>query len=314
VKETGGKAGPSSEESRNPAENRGRGIALRVGAVTAFGAMMAALKYAMTHGVNAIELLFYRNLFALPTILAWVAAEGGLSAIRTNRPLAHLTRSAIGLAVMFCTFQALAMLPLAEATVISFSAPLFATMLSALVLREKVLWHRWGAIALGFIGVLIVVRPGGTALPLLGVSIGLAAALGTGVVVITLRQIGRTETAAATVFWFNIAGLAVTALPMPHYWHGHPPSVLLALVIGGVCGGVAQIMIAAAVRYAPVSVLAPFDYLQLVWATIWSVILFNTLPTPSSLLGGCLIAAAGCYVVWRERSQLRSVVSSSSEL
>jgi drug/metabolite transporter (DMT)-like permease len=298
--ETGVHPGPRKSYGI-PLQQHGRAVALRIGAVTMFGAMMAALKYATFHGVSPVEILFYRNIFALPTIIIWVLMSGGFAIVRTQRPMAHVTRSAIGLVVMTCTFVALSMLPLAEATVISFSAPLFATILSALVLGEKVMWHRWTAIAVGFFGVLMVVRPGGSALPAIGVTIGLAAALGTAIVVITLRQIGTTESAAAIVFWFTIAGVVVTALPMPFFVQQHLPHVWIAVVLGGVLGGIGQIMLTAAVRYAPVSVLAPFDYLQLVWATLWGFVLFNVIPTTPVLVGGALIAVTGCYVVWRER-------------
>jgi drug/metabolite transporter (DMT)-like permease len=300
--------------SSRPAEHRGRGIALRIGAVTAFAAMMAALKYGANHGVGPLEMFFYRNLFSFPTIVAWILFNGGFETVKTNRPAAHATRSAIGLVVMFCTFLALSMLPLAEATAISFSAPLFATILSALVLREAVMWHRWGAIAVGFVGVLIVVRPGGSALPLLGVAVALTAALGTAVVVITLRQIGETESAAATVFWFNIVAVIVTALPIPFLFQNYAPNIWSALAIGGVMGGIAQIMMTSSVRYAPVSVLAPFDYLQIVWATIWGFVLFATLPSRASMVGAVMIAAAGSYVVWRERKVRKTIVPSPSEL
>lgn len=297
-----------------PIEHRGRGIALRIGAVTSFSAMMAALKYSTEHGVGSIEILFYRNLFSLPTILAWVLLSGGISAVRTNRPMAHVIRSTAGLIVMFLTFLALSMLPLAEATAISFSAPLFATILSAIVLREKVMWHRWGAIILGFIGVLIIVQPGGSALPMQGVVIGLASALGTGVVVIMLRQIAETESATVTVFWFNIACLAVTALPMPFLFQNHGSHVWIALALGGLMGGIAQILMTSALRYAPVSVLAPFDYLQIVWATLWGFVLFAALPSVEAILGAGLIAISGIYVVWRERKMRKSVVPSPNEL
>lgn len=305
---------PDVPRSGRPTEHRARGIGLRIGAVSTFAAMMAALKYATTHGAGPVEVLFYRNLFALPTILAWVMMDGGFAAVRTARPGAHITRSALGLCVMFCTFAALSMLPLAEATVISFTAPLFATIFSALVLGEKVLWHRWTAIAVGFLGVLIAIRPGGLTLPPLGVGIGLTAALGTAVVVITLRQIGKTESATATVFWFNLACVLVTALPMPFVYHEHAPDIWLALVLGGLMGGAAQIMMTAAVRYAPVSVLAPFDYLQLAWAILWAFVLFGTLPTVEAVLGGALIAAAGCYVFWRERRARPAVIATASDL
>jgi drug/metabolite transporter (DMT)-like permease len=300
--------------SSRPVEQRGRGIALRVGAVTAFAAMMAALKYCAVHGVGPMEILFYRNLFSFPTILAWILFGGGFAMVKTSRPAAHAMRSAMGLIVMFCTFLALSMLPLAEATVISFSAPLFATMLSALVLGETVMWHRWVAIVVGFAGVLIVIEPGGSALSPSGVAIGLAAALGTAVVVITLRQMGETESATATVFWFNLVCVIVTTLPMPFFFQNHPPNIWASLALGGLMGGIAQIMMTAAVRYAPVSVLAPFDYLQIVWATLWGSVLFSTLPSSTSMVGALLIAAAGSYVLWRERKAQKAIVPSPTEL
>jgi drug/metabolite transporter (DMT)-like permease len=303
-----GRAGAS------PMERRGLGIGLRIGAVSAFGAMMAAMKYAATHGVGPVEIIFYRNLFSLPTIIGWVMLSGGFAAVATRRPGAHATRSALGLVVMFATFVALSMLPLAEATAISFSAPLFATILSALILRERVLWHRWAAIVIGFVGVLVIVQPGGGGLPPLGAIVALLAAFGTAVVVITLRQIGTTESAVATVFWFNIACVVATALPVPFMVQRHDAPVWCALLIGGMMGGVAQIMSTAAVRYAPVSTLAPFDYIQIVWATIWGFALFGALPSSASLAGSALIAGAGCTVVWRERRLRRLVVPSPSEL
>jgi drug/metabolite transporter (DMT)-like permease len=163
------------------------------------------------------------------------------------------------------------------------------------------MWHRWAAIAVGFVGVLVAVQPGQAALPLVGVAIGLAAAFGTATVVITLRQIGETERPAATVFWFNVVCVLATALPMPFLFKAQSPDIWLALVAGGLFGGAAQIMMTSALRYAPVSVLAPFDYLQIVWATLWSLFLFHTAPTHTSLIGAALITAAGCYVIWRER-------------
>jgi len=297
-----------------PVEHRRRGIALRVGGVSCFAAMMAALKYGTVHGVDPVEVLFYRNLFSLPTIVAWVVLGGGWATVRTQRPAAHATRSALGLSVMFCTFLSLSMLPLAEATLISFSAPFFATALSALLLREKVLWHRWTGIAVGITGVIDVVRPGEAALPLAGIVVGLTAALGAGLVTITLRQIGRTETATATVFWFNLACLLATAIPMPFVFRIHSPDVWVALVIGGLMGGIAQIMTTAAVRYAPVSALAPFDYLQIVWAMLWSLFLFGTYPAASAIAGAVLIGAGGVYVLWRERHMHKAVVASASEV
>jgi len=127
-------------------------------------------------------------------------------------------------------------------------------------------------------------------------------------------RIGETESAATIVFWFNLVCIVVAALPMPFLFQNHTGHIWGALTLGGLMGGIAQIMMTAAVRYAPVSVPAPFDYLQIVWATIWGFVLFATLPSSESMVGAVLIAAAGTYVVWRERKVRRTIVPSSSEL
>lgn len=295
-------------------DHRARGIALRIGSVSTFGVAIAALKYASQHGVTPAELIFYRNLFAMPAILIWLLMTTGMAGVRTRRPGAHAMRAVIGLVAMYLNFMALSLLPLAEATAIGFSSPLFATALSAVLLREQVGWHRWAAIGLGFIGVLVVVQPGGGSLPLVGVAVGLAAAFGVALVVVTLRQIGETERAAATVFWFTLASLIVTAVPMLWLFQWHAGPVWIALAILGLFGGIAQIMITASVRFAPVSVLAPIDYLQMVWAILWGWLLFLVAPTANALIGAALIAAGGGYIVWREGRRNRPVVPSASEL
>ena len=170
------------------------GILCRIGSGFSFATMGALLKLASEQGLNAPELVFYRSLFSLPVVLFWVLKRESLAALRPNRPLAHVWRSGLGLLSMGLTFQALILLPLADATAINFTAPIFATILSFLILREFVGVHRWAAVFVGFIGVLIVARPGGSSLPLLGVGIALAGALGQAGVTTTLRHLQRSET------------------------------------------------------------------------------------------------------------------------
>lgn len=289
-----------------PAERRLAGIALRVTAISFFAVMAAAIKLAADRGVSLVELIFARNLFALPVVAGWVTIGPGWGAVRTHRPMAHLTRAGIGLCSMMLTFLALTLLPLADATTIGFSSPLFATLLSAMVLGEAVGRHRWLAVAAGFAGVALAMQPGGTPLPAIGLAVALLSAFANGVVNVTLRQIGMTEGVAATVFWFNVAcllasGLAVTAFARPHDWQ------TWALLVGtGLAGGVAQICNTGSLRLAPVSVVAPFDYLQLVWAVAIGWALWRTTPSPAMLAGGTLIVASGLYTLWREQ-RLRRV-------
>src|SRR5450830_630531 len=193
-------ARPSPDPSKAAGEDVVRGILLRIAAAGCFSIMTATLKLASQDGVAAPEMLFYRAFFGLPVVLAWVLTQpGGLSALSTRRPLAHLGRSALGVAAILCLFQTLTLLPLADATTLSFTAPIFATILSFFVLKEAVGPRRWAAVAVGFIGVIVVMRPGvgHSVLPLAGVAFALIGAVLTAGVTITLRQLRDTEQVAA---------------------------------------------------------------------------------------------------------------------
>jgi drug/metabolite transporter (DMT)-like permease len=267
--------------------------------------MGALLKLASMEGLNAPELVFYRSLFSLPVVLFWVLKRESLTSLKPNRPLAHVWRSCLGLLSMGLTFQALILLPLADATAINFTAPIFATILSFLILREDVGLHRWGAVVLGFIGVLIVARPGGSSLPVLGIAIALVGAVGQAGVTTTLRHLQRSENVAAIVFWFAIAGIVVGGLLMPFFGRLHGLPALALVVAGGLAGGVGQLLMTSSLR-APVSVVSPFDYLQIVAATIYGWLLFSDVPSLHTILGAALIAGSGIYTALREhRRRLR---------
>jgi len=267
--------------------------------------MGALLKLASMEGLNAPELVFYRSLFSLPVVLFWVLKRESLASLKPNRPLAHVWRSCLGLLSMGLTFQALILLPLADATAINFTAPIFATILSFLILREDVGVHRWGAVALGFVGVLIVARPGGSSLPILGIAIALVGAVGQAGVTTTLRHLQRSENIAAIVFWFAIAGIVVGGLLMPFFGRLHGLTALILVVAGGLAGGVGQLLMTSSLR-APVSVVSPFDYLQIVAATIYGWLLFSNVPSLHTILGAALIAGSGIYTALREhRRRLR---------
>lgn len=297
-----------------PAEHRLAGIALRLAAATAFAVMAAILKLAAERGVSLVELVFARNLFALPVVAAWITAGPGWATVRTRRPAAHVTRAGLGLVSMSCTFIALSLLPLADATTIGFSAPLFATFLSALVLREPVGRHRWMCVAVGFVGVGIAMRPGGSAVPLAGLATALMAALMSGGVTITLRQIGETEAVAATVLWFTVACLVVSGLAVPFFWQARDPTTWGLLIAMGLAGGLGQIGNTGSLRLAPVAVVVPFDYFQLLWAVLLGWALWNTMPSAATIAGGGLIVASGLYMLWREQRRRRDTVSAAPEL
>ena len=293
----------------SPSDAIAQGIALRIAAAGFFSVMSALLKLASTDHVSAPELVFYRGLFGLPVVLIWVLTTQGVHTLKTERPWAHVFRSALGITGIMMNFQALTMLSLADATTIGFTAPIFATLLSGLILKEAVGKHRWAAVLLGFVGVAVVLRAGATVghvgPPLVGVIVALMGAFFTASVTITLRQLKNTEHVGAIVFWFFVAQILIAGLFLPAFGSWHRPAILAILAGGGVAGGLAQICMTASLRNAPVSVIAPFDYLQIVGALIFGWWLLDSTPTWNTLAGGALIAASGLYTVWREHVRRR---------
>jgi drug/metabolite transporter (DMT)-like permease len=277
------------------------GISMRIAAAASFGVMGAAIKLGEDRGIGTVELVFYRFAFGMIPLLAWIGWRRDFRAWRTRRPLAHVGRAILGLATMTLTFSAFAWLPLAEATTMGFVAPLFAVMLSALILREPVGRHRWSAVALGLVGVAVVMQPGGSALPATGLVLALLGAIGVGAVTITLRQIGRTEDPSTVVLWFTVFSLLASGLALPFFGHAHDRSEWLLLVAVGLAGGTGQLFMTSSLKVAPVSVVVPFDYTQLIWAVLLGWIFWDTHPLPSTWAGGSVIILSGLYTIYREK-------------
>lgn len=265
---------------------------MRLTAITGFSIMAALIKLAFAQGASTVEIMFYRSLFGLPPLLLWIALSRKWGAWRTRRPAPHILRSVIGLTAMALGFSALGLLPLAEATTISFIAPLFALALSAPVLGERVGRGRWAAVAAGFAGVVIVVQPGGGTLPLAGTMVALGAAFGVGCVTVTLRSISRTESTQTTVLWFTLFSIAATGALLPWFGHAHDAGTWALLAAIGLTGGVGQLGLTASLRFAPIATLAPVDYLQLLFAVLFGWLLFGAQPALTTWAGAALIIAS----------------------
>ncbi|HEX8448333.1 MAG TPA: DMT family transporter, partial [Allosphingosinicella sp.] len=276
------------------------GIGLRVAAATCFAFMAMLVKLGHDSGIATVELAFYRFAFGLPPLLAWIAASRNFGAWRTRRPLAHAWRAAAGLTTLLLSFSALAWLPLAESATIGFAAPLFSVALSALLLGESVGRHRWTAVVIGFVGVLMVMRPEGRHLPPLGLALAAFAAFGAGIVTITIRQVGKTEGTQTTVLWFTLLSMAGTGCLMPFVGKAHDGATWLLLAALGAVGGFSQICLTASLRYAPVSTVVPFDYSQLLWAVLLGWLVFGDRPASTTWLGAAIIIASGLYTLYRE--------------
>lgn len=276
-------------------------IGLRVVAMACLAIMFAAVKLANQRGVHIMETLFYRQFLSLPLVLIWLWFGPGLASVRTGRLGAHASRTAAGLVGMVLNFFSVILLPLAEATTIGFTVPIFATILSALILKEATGIHRWGAVLAGFLGVLVMVQPGTSHFPLMGLLIAIGAALMVAIVSILLRQIGRTEAVPTTVFWFTVLSLPPLGAGMMFVAQNHDLFTWGLLAILGIAGGAGQLCLTASLRWAPVSVVTTMDYTSLLWATLLGWLIWDHWPGESTWAGAGLIVTSGLYIAWRER-------------
>lgn len=286
------------------------GIALKLGATLAFSLMYAVIKLAGHFPVG--EVIFFRASFALVPLFAVASfTVGPLSAIKTARPAFHLVRSIAGVSSMFLSFAALQRLPLADITAFGFVMPVFAVILAALALNERVGPYRWGAVAIGFLGVLLMIEPHGGVLHLIqagftsGATLALMAAFLSALVVVFIRQMSLTERSETIVFYFMVTCGAAGAATMTWNFALPGPAALTWLILSGILGGIGQICMTYSYRYAEPSLLAPFDYAAMVWAVLLGYFVLGEVPRPLVLAGAGVVVAAGVFIAWRERKTQR---------
>jgi len=297
------------------------GIGLKLLSTLAFTFMSACVKLvgaahpgeAMYYPVG--QTVFCRSLFALIPVFVWLGLRGDLLHAFENSSIKnHLRRGVFGSIGMFSGFTALILLPLADATAISYAAPLFTVVLAALILKETVRIYRWSAVVIGFFGVLVMLVPyftgsgAGGSQSITGMGFGLLGAICAGFATIETRKLTQSESTGAIVFYFMLltttVGLATGLLGLVDAgfawrWPNGRDAILLVLM--GVMGGIGQITLTQSFRYADASLIAPFDYLSMVWAIAIGWFLFGELPQSIVIAGASIVVAAGIFVIWRER-------------
>jgi drug/metabolite transporter (DMT)-like permease len=282
-----------------------RAIALKLGQTLSFSLMYAMIKLAGDVPIG--QVVFYRGFFALIPLFIWTFfTVGPLEAIKTRRPAYHVIRAVLGTTSMFSSFLAVQLLPLVTVTAFNFVQPIFAVILAALFLSEKVGKYRWGAVIVGFFGVLLMIEPHGGLAALValklskGVVYALVSSFLTAVVVVWIRQMSATERCEAIVFYFMTACAAMGAIVM--IWDYAPISwsAVFWLVMCGLVGGVGQLAMTYSYRYAEPSLLAPFDYAQMIWAMILGWFVFAEMPVAMVLLGAAVVIGSGLFIAWRE--------------
>jgi drug/metabolite transporter (DMT)-like permease len=298
---------PAEPAAHAAVQRNGMGIVLRVAAMACMAVLSALVKACAERGAPVLEIVFFRNAFAFIPVLLYTWKTAGFGVLKTNRLGGHALRATVGLVGMVCGFTAVSMLPLTESTALAFASPLFMTALSALILKEFVGPHRWGAVLVGFIGVLIMVRPDPNNMANLGAAFGLLGALGAAGAMITIREISRTEPGPTIVFYFTLAGMLFGLASLPFGgWTIPDLTTLLMLIATGLVGGAGQLLLTEALRRAPVAVVAPFDYTQLIWACIIGYVFWDEIPRSATVAGALVVAASGVYILLRETRRFRA--------
>lgn len=291
-------------------------IVLRLGAMMMLATMFMLAKLAGEAGVSLPELVFWRQALAVPVIVAWLGARGNLGILRTRRIGSHAKRAISGTMGMCCNLGAATLLPLSVGTTLGFTTPLFAVLITGLVLRERVGPWRWTAVVLGFIGVLVITQPGmgtdTTALPALGLAAGLGAGLMVAIISFQIRDLSRTEAPVTCVFWFAFFGALIAAVVLPFYAAPHGLREWLLLLAVGVTGTVAQVLITSALRFGPVATVVVMDYSTLIWATIYGWTIWGHVPSAAMWLGAPIIVVAGLIITSREHFLSRRVSPTSA--
>ena len=281
-------------------------LALRLAGIALIAMMFMLVKLAGESGIALPEVMFWRQAVTVPVLLGWLALLGRVGTLRTTRIGAHARRAGVGMFGMVCNFGAATLLPLAEATTLGFTTPLFAVLIGALVLGQTVGWWRWAAVILGFSGVLVIAQPGHAPIDPLGAATGLGAGLMVAIISYQIRDLGRTEPPIATVFYFALFGSLIMVPFQPFVMTAHSPQQWAVLIGIGLVGTLGQLLITTALRHGPVASVIVMDYSSLIWALLFGWAVWGDLPVAATWLGAPLIVGAGLIVLWRERIHARA--------
>jgi drug/metabolite transporter (DMT)-like permease len=309
--DTASRPAPATAAGAKPAAG-GRDTAVLIGILFANGAVLAfTLMDAVIKGISERfptgEIIFFRNLFAFIPLLLFAWLRDGRLSLKTRHPWGHVMRGCFGVTSMYFFFFSYLKLPLSDAIALGLSGPIFITVLSVPLLKEQVGWRRWSAVIAGFVGVIIMTRPGpgvfdwNALWPLL-------AAIFYAFAMISIRRLGATEDSSTIVFYFTAFATLASLLTIP--WGWIDPAYAWALpdswdqlgrvALIGVMGGAAQILLTKAYQRARASVVAPFDYTALVYGFLLGFFFFDEVPDRYLIAGGLIVVASGVYIIHRE--------------
>lgn len=275
-----------------------RGVVLMIASTFAFSSMHVCVRI-VSEELPTFMVVFFRNLFGLMFLIP-LLARAGFGQLRTRRIGRHALRGLVNIVSMMLFFGALTITPIAKVTALNFTAPIFTAVLSIVILGERFRMHRWAAIAAGFVGTLIVLRPGLVVVDT-GALMVLGAALLWGYTMILIRQLSRTESSLTIVAWMGVFLCAFSIGPALWTWEWPSPRAWGWLLLIGLVGMSAQMLLSTALKMAEPTAVMPFDFLKLVWSALLAFWLFAEIPDRYTLIGAALIFTASLYIAARER-------------
>jgi drug/metabolite transporter (DMT)-like permease len=276
----------------------GIGLAFVAFAVLSVSDAMTKL---LSSGYSVFEIAAIDAVIALLTAVPLIVRQEGWASLRPNRPVVVILRCALGAGSLVAAFLAFSMIPLADAYALAFIAPLVVTALSVPVLGEHVGWRQWMAVLVGFVAVMVILRPdfGGIGA---GQFFMLASAILFAVSMLILRRIAKTEPSGALVVAY-FAMLFIIGLPVTFAeWKTPTAGDFAVMVLTGVCSGLGNVVLIHAFRKASATIVSSFMYSQLIWGTAFGLVLFGDLPDLVTIAGAIVIMVCGIYTLWHASS------------
>lgn len=299
----------------HPADHRPvLGILLKLASVALFAGMTVSVKF-LGPEIPAGQTIFVRGLVSMLVLAALARHAGALHLLKTRDWQSHARRSLAGTASMFCLFNALTMIPLADVTAISFTTPMFITVLAMLFLGERIHRFRWTALVMGFVGVIIMIGPHlsieSGASP--GALTALGAAISSATAMIFLRRMSGGEHAITITFYFSLTFTICAALTSLQGWPAPTPMQWLFIVSAALFGVFGQLLMTYSYRYAEASTIAPLDYTNMIMAVVLGYVFFGEVPTMSVWVGAPLVVGAGLIILWREYALKRQLALAQTD-
>lgn len=274
-------------------------------ATMASASLHATVRYLSDSGLDALEVAFFRNFFGLIALGPWIFSGGIANALRTQQLGTHVLRALINTASMLMFFTSLGMAPLAQVQSLSFTGPLFATLLAIPLLGEQIRMRRATALVVGFLGVLVIIRPGFQTVDL-GTWLVLGAAALWGTTIIIIKLLSRNDSSVTITVYMSLLMSPLSLIPALWVWQWPDLHQLFWLMMAGVFGTLAQLCMAQAFRLAEATAVLPMDFLRLVWSSLIAYLLFAELVDGWTWLGGVIIFASATYIALREQQLKRT--------